>query len=378
MPTNGNGIMHSRLIYATLLIFATTGLTACQKEAPPPKEVIRAIKTIKIEERASGHTRKFSGVVEPVDKSSLSFEVDGNVQDVLFDVGQEITQGEVIATLDPKTFNLDLDAAKAKLRRARAQLKEKDAEYKRYRLVNKESPGAVSQSEVDQARAAFESARENVSVGVSEVNLRNRDLTKTHLLAPFDGVIAKRHVEPFFEVKRGDPVYDVFIEGAMEVVSSIPETDIEGIYLGQNCSMVFPLDIQQTYNGVVTEIGRAAGTANAFPVKIKILTVDPRLRPGMTAEVTFQIKEAQHQNAFLVPVVAIAPGYNSRRGYVYVFDPQTSTVKRQPVSGPGIVEDNRLMVTEGLAGGEIIAVAGVSFLEDGQKVKLLEPVAKKE
>jgi RND family efflux transporter MFP subunit len=340
--------------------------------------VIRAIKTIKIEERASGHTRKFSGVVEPVDKSSLSFEVDGNVKEVLFDVGQEITRGEIIATLDPKTFNLDLDAAKAKLRRARAQLKEKQAEYRRYSQVNKESPGAVSQSEVDQARSAFESARENVSVAISEVNLKNRDLTKTHLIAPFDGVIAKRHVEPFFEVKRGDPIYDVFIEGAMEVVSNIPETDIEGIYLGQNCSLVFPLDNQQKYNGIISEIGRAAGTANAFPVKIKILTVDPRLRPGMTAEVTFRIKDAKHHNAFLVPVKAIAPGYNARRGYVFVFDPETSSVKRQPVSGPGIVEDNRLMVTEGLKGGEIIAVAGVSFLEDGQKVKLMEPAAQRD
>ncbi len=371
--------MQYRSIATVLLILSIGALPACQKEAPPPKEVIRAIKTITVEERASGHTRRFSGVVEPVDKSSLSFEVDGNVQDVLFDVGQEITEGEVIATLDPKTFNLDLDAAKAKLRRARAQLTEKDAEYKRYRTVNEESPGAVSQSEVDQAKAAFESARENVAVAVSELNLRNRDLTKTHLIAPFDGVIAVRHVEPFFEVKRGDPIYDAFIEGAMEVVSSIPETDIEGIYIGQRCRMVFPIASQQNYNGIVTDIGRAAGTGNAFPVKIKILTVDPLLRPGMTAEVTFQFKkEDAHQRAFLVPVMAIAPGDDPRHGYVFVFDPQTSTVKRQPVSGTGLVEGNRLMVTEGLAGGEIIAVAGVSFLEDGQKVKLLEPAPTKE
>jgi RND family efflux transporter MFP subunit len=370
--------MQYRSIATVVLILSFAALTACKKEAPPPKEVIRAIKTITVEERASGHTRKFSGVVEPVDKSSLSFEVSGNVQDVLFDVGQEITEGEVIATLDPKTFNLDLDAAKAKLRRARAQLTEKDAEYKRYRMVNEESPGAVSQSEVDQAKAAFESARENVSVAVSELNLTNRDLTKTHLIAPFDGVIAVRHVEPFFEVKRGDPIYDVFIEGSMEVVSSIPETDIEGIYQGQSCRMVFPIDSQQNYNGIVTDIGRAAGTGNAFPVKIKILTMDPRLRPGMTAEVTFQFKEAQYQKAFLVPVKAIAPGEDAGRGHVFVFDPQTSTVKRQPVSGPGLVEGNQLMVTEGLAGGEIIAVAGVSFLEDGQKVKLWQPIPSKE
>ncbi|MBL0714442.1 MAG: efflux RND transporter periplasmic adaptor subunit, partial [Desulfosarcina sp.] len=344
----------------------------------PSTKAIRSCKTLKWSDCASGQTRKFSGVVEAVDKSSLSFEVSGNVQVVTFDVGQEITQGEVIATLDTLTFKLDLDAAQAKLRQARPQLSEKDAEYKRYLGVNEESPGAVSQSSVDQAQAAFESAKENVSVAVSELNLAKRDLKKTKLIAPFDGVIAKRHVEPFFEVKRGDPIYDVFVEGAMEVASSIPETDIEGIYLGQSCRMVFPIDTSLVYNGIVTEIGRVAGTANAFPVKVKILTADLKLRPGMTAEVIFQISEADHQRAFLVPVSALVPGDDRDEGYVFVFAPDSSTVKRIPVKGPGSVEGNRIMITDGLKGGEIIAVAGVSFLEDGQKVKLLETAPTKE
>jgi RND family efflux transporter MFP subunit len=360
-----------RPIFAALLLIAFTGLPACQKEEPP-QEVIRTIKTIKVEARATAQTRKFSGVIEAVDKSILGFEVAGNVKDVKYEAGQEITKGEVIATLDPRTFKLDVDAAQAKLQRARAQLTEKEAEYERYRKVNEESPGAVSQSSVDQTKAAFASARENVRVAVSELNLAKRDLEKTEMMAPFDGVIAQRHVEPFSEVQRGDPVYDVFVEGAMEVASSIPETDIEGIYIGQNCRMVFPIDINQVYNGIVTEIGRVAGTANAFPIKIKILTMDPKLRPGMTAEVTFQIAEAGHQQAFLLPVSALVAGENRGQGYVFVFDEATATVQRVAVSGIKSVEGNRLMVSEGLKGGEIIAVAGVSFLEDGQKVKLME------
>ncbi len=371
-------MMRSQCIHILVLMLTLTTLPACQKEAPPPKEVVRAIKTIKIEERGRAQTRRFSGVIEPVDKSSLSFEVSGNVQDVLFDVGQEISEGEVIATLDPKTFNLDVDAAAAKLRRARAQLTEKDAEYQRYYKVNEESPGAVSMSEVDQAKAAFESARENVSVAVSELNLAKRDLTKTTLYAPFDSVIAVRHVEPFFEVKRGDPIYDVFIEGAMEVVSSIPETDIEGIYIGQRCRMIFPINPTQVYNGIVTDVGRVAGTANAFPVKIKILTTDLQLRPGMTAEVTFEIATADHQRAFLLPISALTAGKEAKRGFVFVYDPDTSTVKKAPVRGIRNVTGNRLMIVEGLSGGEIIAVAGVSFLEDGQKVKLMEPAQAKQ
>jgi multidrug efflux pump subunit AcrA (membrane-fusion protein) len=121
-----------------------------------------------------------------------------------------------------------------------------------------------------------------------------------------------------------------------------------------------------------------ASTANAFPVKIKILTMDPILRPGMTAEVTFQIAEADQQRAFLVPVSAMRPGKEKNRGYVFVFEQASATVKQTAVRSLGMVEGNRLMVTEGLQGGEIVAVAGVSFLEDGQKVKLLDPSQAKE
>ena len=361
-----------------LFLIVVMLLWACSKEAPPPVERIRAIKTITVEERADGQLRKYSGVVEPVDKSSLSFEVAGNVKDVNVDVGDEITKDQVIATLDTQTFKLDVESAQANLRRARAQLVEKEAEYNRYRKVNEESPGAVSQSSVDQTQAAFESARENVSYAVSQLNLIQRDLKKTELKAPFDGVIAKRHVEPFYEVKRGDPIFDVFVEAAMEVATSIPETDIEGIYLGQGCDIAFPSDPGTTFKGIVSEIGRMAESANAFPVKVNILTQDPRLRPGMTAELSFQIADADFQRAFLVPIAALLPGPETDKGYVFVYDKATSVVQRQAVRGAGAVVDNRIMITEGLKGGEIIAVAGVSFLEDGQKVKLMAPEENKQ
>lgn len=363
-----------RIISCGVLFLTLYPFVGCTREAPPPPEVIRAIKTITVEERATAQTRKFSGVIEPVDKSSLSFEVAGNVKDVNFDVGQEFKAGQIIATMDKLTFQLDLDAARAKLARAHAQLAEKEAEYNRYRKVNEESPGAVSQSSVDQTKAAFMSARENVRVATSELNLAQRDMQKTDLAAPFDGVIARRYVEPFQEVKRGDPVFDVFVEGAMEVATSIPETDIEGIFRGQACDIVFPMAPGTTYRGLVSDIGRLAEAANAFPVKVKILTVDPKLRPGMTAELTFRISEAAQQHAFLVPVSALLAGEAPQQGYVFVFDPTTSTVKRVLVKGATeSVEGNRLMIAEGLQGGEIIAVAGVSFLEDGQKVKLMSP-----
>lgn len=363
--------MRTRLRVAIFLVSTALAVAGCAKEEAPPPETIRAIKTITIAERAAGFTRSYSGVVEPVDKSSLSFEVSGNVLEVLVDVGDEIEAGQVVATLDPQTFELDVTAAVANLRRARAQLTEKEAEYQRYKSVFEESPGAVSKSSVDQAEAAYKSARENVSVAASQLNLAKRDFEKTKLVAPFDAVIAKRHVEPFFEINRGDPIFDVFAEGEMRVATMIPETDIEGLFQGQSADITFPANPGQAYRGIVSEIGRLAGTANAFPVNVGILTRDNRLRPGMTAEVAFTLSSAESQQAFLIPFSALVAGEDQTKGYVFVYDPDSSTVSRRPVSGLGQVAGNQMMITGGLEGGEIIAVAGVSFLEDGQRVKLM-------
>jgi len=74
--------------------------------------------------------------------------------------------------------------------------------------------------------------------------------------------------------------------------------------------------------------------------------------------------------SYLIPIAAIAPGEEPGRGYVYVYDQNSSTVVQTQIRGKG-VRDNRIVITEGLKGGDEIAVAGVSFLRDGQKVKLM-------
>ncbi len=92
--------------------------------------------------------------------------------------------------------------------------------------------------------------------------------------------------------------------------------------------------------------------------------------PGMTAEVALILGEADGQTSYLVPVSAVAAGDEPGQGYVFLFDAASSTVKRTPITGQG-VQDNRIFITEGVEAGDVIAVAGVSFLRDGQQVKLM-------
>ncbi len=356
------------MFLGVLVLFLVFG---CQEEAPKPIERIRAIKTITVEEKTPGSLRKFSGVVEAVDSSVLAFEVSGNVKEVRVKVGDRVEKGQVIAVMNDRTFRLDLQAAEAAVERAKVQLANKKNDLDRFQRIYKLDPGAVSQSSLDKSKAAYDSARKNVKYARSQVQLAKRDLEKTELIAPFNGIIGEKYVDPFQEVKRGERLFVLFSEMAMEVAVQIPETSIKDIHLKMPAKISFPTLPDRTYKGVVSEISSVAGTANAFPVKVVVLDAEKKIRPGMTAEVSFELAQSEEESGYLVPLSAIGKRGDKEEMYVFIFDAASSTVRKTPVTGGG-VRGNWVGVTKGVKAGDIVAVAGVSFLEDGQKVKLMK------
>lgn len=346
-------------------------MSACREEVHKPIERIRAIKTITVAEMGSDQVRKFSGVVEAVDSSFLAFEVSGNVKEVRVKVGDRIKKGQVIAVLDKRTFQLNVQAAEAAVERAKVQLADKKNDLDRYQRISKMDPGAVSQSSLDQSKAAYDSALKNVKYAGSQLKLEKRDLEKTILVAPFNGIIGEKYVDPFQEVKRGERLFTLFSEKAMEVAVQIPETVIRDISIGLSAEIRFPTVPDRNFKGTVSEVSSVAGTANAFPVKVAVVDAGDEIRPGMTAEVSLILSGNEQKTGYLIPLSALAKGDDRSKAYVFIFDSKTSTVKKTPITGGG-VSDNNVIVTRGVKGGDIIAVAGVTFLEDGQKVKLMK------
>jgi RND family efflux transporter MFP subunit len=353
---------------STLLVAALT--SACEKEVVEPPERIRAVKTIVVAERASGQMRKFPGTVQPVDTSSISFEVTGLVREINVSRGDKIKDGQVLAVLDKKPFELNVESAKAALSRAQARLTEKKSGYDRERRIQSQDPGATTQKAVDQARAAYESTRQNVSYSRAQLDLAKRDLAKTELRSPFDGVVSARHIEPFEEVSRGKPVLELFVEGAMEVAVGVPESMIGDVHVGLRGEVRLPNRPDDVYHAVVSEVGSAATSANAFPVEANIQNADVYVRPGMTAELSLLFARGGEEVAYLVPLQSMAPGLPKAERFVYVFDPDSSTVRKTIVEGRGVIGD-QVIITAGIEPGDVIVVAGVPFLRDGQEVKLM-------
>jgi len=359
---------------AMALLPAIALLSGCSKEEQVVEE-IRSVKTITVQELSSGQMRKFSGIVQAAESSTLSFEVGGQVEQVLVDIGDRVRKEQVLAVLDKEPYELQEKSAEAELVRARADLTNKKADYEREEAIFKE--GAGSQKRLDQARFGYKEAGAGVRVARSQLDLARRDLRKTTLYSPYDGSIGRRMVEPHMEVSAGQPLFEIDAEGEMEVEVNIPETVVNLIAAGSETTVVLTMLPDKNIVGTVSYIGTMAGRANAFPVKVSLREPPADIQSGMTAEVTFPLRGENGQPGYLLPSQAFVMGKEPGRAFVFVYDTASSKVKKTPVRMSG-AQNNQVIVAEGLAAGDILVVGGLGFLSDGQQVRLMKQPASEE
>ena len=350
------------------LLCLSVALTAC-KEKVEIIDVVRAIKTITVSEQATEQIRKFSGLVAAVDSSGLSFQVSGQVKSVEVDIGDRVQKGQVLAVLDQEPYQLDVDGAESELVKARANVVNTKSEYARQKRVYEQGAGA--QSDLDTAEYNYKAAESAVNYQISRLKHAKRNLRMTTLRSPYEGAIAWRSVQPNEEVKVGQKVFEINAKGTVEVQLAVPETMIDRIDIDDPVTITFPTLPGESTKGRISYIGSAAVKANAFPVKVELIDPNEKVKPGMTAEANLFMKDENSKPGYLVPIQAILPGGDAKQGYAFVYDPETSTVKKTLIRVGG-AQHGKIIVLEGLAAGDIIAVAGVSFLADELKVKLMK------
>lgn len=353
-------------------------LAACgSSEEAAPVERVRAIKPYTVSEPAGGQLRNFSGNLTAATTSALSFSVPGTVSVVNVAAGDAVTEGEILAELDDEPYRLEVQAVRSELASAQANMSESRAALERQRTLFEK--GWVARAALDSAEAAFDAAEGQLNLTRSKLASAERNLGETKLRAPFDGLIASRNIEEFQEVPAGSAVFQINADGALEVDIAVPDRIVGRIAAGA------PAEIDVTAvpgcgcTGRISEVGVASGAANAVTVTAIVTDPAPGLLPGMAAEVGVRLVGGTENVGFLVPITAIAPGDDQAQGYVFVYDPDTGTVRRTPISGDrsgdprqGVFE-NLVPVGNGVGAGDIVAAAGVSFLRDGQTVKLMGP-----
>jgi multidrug efflux system membrane fusion protein len=154
----------------------------------------------------------------------------------------------------------------------------------------------------------------------------------------------------------------------------VPESMMPHVEGGETVHVTLPALGDDVFEAIVSEVGTRSSAGNSFTIKANLTQHHSEFRSGMTAEVRFTyarfVGDAPTVDGFMIPLSAVLP--EGKRDFsVFVFEPETSTLRMQPVSTAG-VRDNDIVVRSGLSEGDILATAGVSFLRDGQTVTLLK------
>ncbi len=360
------GAAHPARLLACLAL--GTWLAGCEPPPPPAEVPIKRVKTMVLESQAGDRIRVFTGRVAASNTAVLSFPVSGTVQKIPVNAGDRVKRGQPLATIDARTLALEVEGARADLQKAQSAYNDHASTLRRNQeLLQK---GFIGRAVVEQSEAAVAAARSDVDFRQSQLARARLKLEDTTMTAPFAGIIGERFVQPNEEIGAGTKVMTLLGEDRLEIEIPVPEIAIAQIAPGMPARITFGALPDQTFDGTVSEIGRVAGAGNVYPVKIALAEPPEVLRAGMTAEVGLITPGlAGESEGLRVPVAAFRPGDAPRQGSVFVFD--EGIARKVPVSVLA-VRDNDAVIT-GIAPGSRVIIAGVAFLTDGQRVKLMTP-----
>ena len=342
------------------------------KEEEKVSEIIRPVRTAQVFSTGGTRVRTFSGVVQAGTESKLSFKVAGTIQEVGVEIGSKVRANQILVKLDPTDYEIKLKEAENARDLARANEIQTKANYERVMALYEN--GSTSRSNLDAARAAYETAHEQDNIAKKRRKLAENQLEYTELSAPVNGAISEVLIEENENVQPGQPVVVLTSGSNLEVRIAMPEILIAQIREGDDVSVKLDAIEQKDFRARVTEVGVASTAySTTYPIVVRLLEKDPDIRPGMAAEVSFTFQSTNDRECFIIPTSAVGEDRLGR--YVFVVDPADS--------GLGIVHKKRVETGEltpegleifaGLDDGDYLVTAGVSRIEDSLKVRFIRP-----
>jgi membrane fusion protein (multidrug efflux system) len=359
--TDNPANMIKRLFLVLLLlavIFGTVGWLKYQQiqqaeaaRKPPPPAVV-AVTRVRQEQwqpylSAVGSLVAVAGI-------SVSNQVAGVVSEIHFESGQEVRMGDLLLDLDAAADHAELEGLQAA--RRLAQLKFRRAA----KLVPERS---MSQADYDEAKATLDGAD-------AAVNAKRALIDKKHILAPFDGVLGIREVDPGQYLPEGSAIVPLESLDPVHVDFALPERHLSVLRVGQAVRVTVQAWPGERFQGRITALNPGIDTATrTLRARATLDNPDRRLRPGMFAEV--QVLLPAQGPVLTLPTTAIV--YNPYGDAVFLVQEEGDGFKvRSRQVEAGQVRAGRVEVRKGLETGDRVVSAGQVKLRNGMAVTLDE------
>jgi HlyD family secretion protein len=384
-------------------VLVALGGFAYSRRGPKPVEVqVAPVGRENLQAKVSAN-----GNIQAQKKVDISATIPGQITHLAVEEGDRVKKGQFLLQIDevnPRAlarsneFSMqalrgDLASARAGLDQSRADLTraesnfragiipQADVDHLRTTVMTSESAVQAAQRRVDQAAASLEGARDTLS--------------KTTIHSPMDGIVTARRVEEGevavigVQNSPGTVLLTISDMSVVEAELEVDETSIPSVKLGQQAEVRLDAYPNQTFKGVVTEVGSSplAADANAaikFKVKVRLVDPPPGIKPGLSARA--DILTGYRGNVLAVPLQALVvrdierkPGVlvdpNAPREQEGVYLKVSDKARFQPIQ-TGLVGDLSIEITSGLKGGETVITGPFKALRElnpDDVVKLEEP-----
>ncbi|MFJ2281758.1 efflux RND transporter periplasmic adaptor subunit [Pseudomonas sp. NPDC087803] len=340
-----------------------TMLTACGKKEAPQEYLPRVfVQEVKPADYAAAVT--LTGDVQARVQTELSFRVGGKIIQRMVDVGDRVSARQVLAKLDPKDLQTNVDSAQAQVLAEQARVKQSAAAFVRQqKLLPK---GYTSQSEYDSAQAALRSSQSALSAAQAQLANAKDQLSYTSLIADAPGIITERQAEVGQVVQATAPMFKLARDGDRDAVFNVYESLLSERPADRSIvvSLLDNPNIKTT--GTVREITPAV-SAQSGTVQVKV-TLDSLPQGMQLGSVVSASAKGSGKSAVQLPWSALTKNISDPA--VWIVDDQGEAQLHNVTVGRYLT--GSVIISDGLAGGEKVIVAGGQLLHPGMKVEVAE------
>lgn len=314
------------------------------------------------------------GTVQALNTVAISPQVSGRLISLEFTEGQPVKKGQILARIDPRSFQATYDQAVARLHQDQAQLATAKANYSRSQELGPK--GYIAKQDLDALHNTVRQLEATLAADQAAIRDAEVQLGYTKVVSPIDGLAGIRGVDPGNVVTTTSTIVTLTQLHPINVMFNLPEQNLDVVReaaMGKGELSVAVLDRGDAHviadGGVLKVIdNQIDASTGTFRLKSEFPNAKNELWPGQFVNVRLKVRTVG--GGLVIPSQAVQRGPDG--DYVYLLQPD-NTVKMQPVSVAQEVGDSAVMIASGLTQGQKVVTEGQFRLKPGSKVNPLKP-----